>query len=353
MQKRWYEQKGMILLLLTGAVYFFLRYLSPLLAPVLAAGIFLTLCYPAFDDLQKRTGIKKQYMAGTLLILVCVILMGILWWGSAYLFRKIPEWAEGLNGLQETFKFSLTDCCNKLESFFSLETGKLADMIQRQLEISIAAIQDSLLSGIVGNGWNYLKTVLSLFAVLAVTVIATILLARDYDALLAMVGRQRWSMMMLEVTLKVIRYLATYVKAQFLIMLCISLICVIILTIAGIRGSVFLGILAGLLDALPFIGTGIVLIPLAVWQLLSGAFLKAFFCILLYGICALLREFLEPKLIGRQVGVYPFIILISVYAGIRLFGLWGVMKGPVGMVMIWQSYDCICRYIDNKKQDGL
>lgn len=78
MQKKWYEQKGMVLLLLTGAVYFFLRYLSPLLTPILAAGILLTLCYPAFDDIQKKTKIKKQYMASAMLVLIGAVLMGLV-----------------------------------------------------------------------------------------------------------------------------------------------------------------------------------------------------------------------------------------------------------------------------------
>lgn len=75
MQKKWYEQKGMVLLLLTGAVYFFLRYLSPLLTPILVAGILLTLCYPAFDDIQKKTKIKKQYMASAMLVLIGAVLI--------------------------------------------------------------------------------------------------------------------------------------------------------------------------------------------------------------------------------------------------------------------------------------
>lgn len=85
------------------------------------------------------------------------------------------------------------------------------------------------------NSWTYVKAVGSVFAVLAVTMIATVLLAKDYDDLLAMVGKQKWSVILLEVALKVIRYLATYVKAQLLILLGISLICVTLLSVAGVE----------------------------------------------------------------------------------------------------------------------
>ena len=73
------------------------------------------------------------------------------------------------------------------------------------------------------------------------------------------------------------------------------------LGIAGIKHGVLWGILAGILDALPFIGTGVVLVPLGVWQLLEGSFGRALICGALYVVCIFLREILEPRLIGRSV----------------------------------------------------
>lgn len=89
---------------------------------------------------------------------------------------------------------------------------------------------------------------------------------------------------------------------------------------------------------LPFIGTGIMLIPLAVFQLLYGNYGSAVLIVCLYGICVLLREFLEPRLIGSKVGILPVGILFAVFAGIRLFGIFGIIKGPVGLVVICEAY---------------
>ena len=88
---------------------------------------------------------------------------------------------------------------------------------------------------------------------------------------------------------------------------------------------------------LPFIGTGIILIPLGIWQLLNGWYVQTVVCFILYGVCVIMREFLEPKLIGKKVGIYPIAILLSVYAGVKLFGLGGILKGPLGLVMIYQG----------------
>ena len=67
-------------------------------------------------------------------------------------------------------------------------------------------------------------------------------------------------------------------------------------------------------EMLPFIGTGIVLVPLAVWQFVNLQYGKMVVCLLLYGACAPLREWLEPKLIGRRVGIAPVCLLLGIYA---------------------------------------
>lgn len=102
------------------------------------------------------------------------------------------------------------------------------------------------------------------------------------------------------------------------------------------EGGIFLGILAGILDMLPFVGTGIVLVPLSVWQLLNGYYVRMIVCLALYGICALTRELLEPRLIGRETGIAPICILFSVYAGLKLFGVGGIIKGPLALIVIYE-----------------
>lgn len=338
------------LLLITGAVYFFLRWISPLVTPMLIAGMFLTLCYPAFDDIQRKTRIKKQYMASAILLLLCAVLILLVWFGGSFLLQKIPVWVEGIDGMQQSFAVIVGDCCTNVGTLIGMDISELTHTIVGQVDLFVENLQMQILPGVVGGSWSYIRQLLSVIAVLAVTMIATVLLAKDYDAILAFMGAGRESRVVLEVALRVIRYLATFLKAQVIILLAIGTTCVTILSLAGVSKSVLFGVLAGILDAFPFIGTGIVLVPLAIWQLAQGYYWKALFCIVAYGISALIREFLEPKLIGKREGVYPIAILIAVYAGIRLFGLWGIIKGPVGLVMIRQAFRAYKRYVDDAEQ---
>ena len=147
-------------------------------------------------------------------------------------------------------------------------------------------------------------------------------------------------------------YIITFIKAQGVILLTISVLCSIVLSLAGVAGGIMFGILAGVLDVLPFIGTGIVLVPLSVWQLINGQYGRMAVCLVLYGVCILTRELLEPKLIGRQIGVAPVFMLLAVYAGIRLFGVGGIIKGPLALIVIveiWKVMNARQRAFDEKK----
>lgn len=349
-KKAIWQNKYVLLLLITGAVYFLLKWISPLLTPVLLAGVFLTLCYPAFDDIQKKTHIKKQYMATAILLLICALLIVFVWWAGSFLIQELPLWFSDMGSVQESVEIVIERGCQGISDILGVDMAGISRALTGQLAVFVENFQIQVLPGIIGSSWGYIKQLLSIIAVLAVTMIATVLFAKDYDEILARAGAQKGSRMVLGVVLKVIRYLASFVKAQCVIMLVISLLCVLVLGFCGVPNGILFGILAGVLDALPFIGTGIVLIPLAIFQLVFGHYVRAVICVLLYAACAVLREFMEPKLIGKKVGVYPVAILISVYAGLQLFGLWGIVKGPVGLVIIKQTYEVCREFLDDANQ---
>ncbi|NLL76801.1 MAG: AI-2E family transporter, partial [Clostridiales bacterium] len=118
----------------------------------------------------------------------------------------------------------------------------------------------------------------------------------------------------------------------------ISGLCAVTLFFTGIEGGISLGVFTGFMEMLPFIGTGMVLIPLAFWQILNEHYVRAVICVILYVTCIIIRELLEPKLVGEQVGILPVCILFAVYAGVKLFGIFGIIKGPLALITIYEVY---------------
>ena len=102
---------------------------------------------------------------------------------------------------------------------------------------------------------------------------------------------------------------------------------------------VSLGFLTGFLDMLPFIGSGIVLLPIAIFLFLEGKIWQGCGCLLVYGICVFLRQIMEPKLIGDKINVYPIAVLLSVFFGMHFFSIGGIVLGPVSLFLIREIYE--------------
>ena len=98
------------------------------------------------------------------------------------------------------------------------------------------------------------------------------------------------------------------------------------------------GGLIALVDALPVLGTGTVLIPWALFRLLRGETVFGVALLVLYGLTVTMRTALEPRFVGRQIGLHPLITLLSMYAGFTLFGLPGMLLLPIAALMARQLW---------------
>ncbi|MGL5151200.1 MAG: AI-2E family transporter [Clostridium sp.] len=120
-------------------------------------------------------------------------------------------------------------------------------------------------------------------------------------------------------------------------MLTIQLILILISTleimigflILRIPNGFLLGIICGILDLLPYVGTIIVFIPIIIYNILVKNYLIAFAVVILFIIVQVVREVLEAKFLSNRLELHPLLVLLSIYIGVKLFGILGVFVGPV------------------------
>ena len=327
-----------ILLFITGAVYFFLKYLTPLLAPVLTAVLFVTMFGPLLKDIHDKFHINRQIGAVFLLILAGVFLSLILWILISWIVGSLPSWVSGLSSVENEILDFVSRTCSLVGKLVGVDSVYLENMLVGKINEGFDTFKNQILHGVLTQSLQYAGIIIRVGGFLITFIITTVLLAKDYDDIMNRLLDREDCHVFLELMCGIIRYIATYVKAQLIIMAVISGVAVAGLSLLQIRHGVLWGTLAGLLDALPLIGTGVVLIPLAISQFFAGSYAKGIFCLGIYGLCAFVREITEPKLIGKSIGVTPVMVLISLYVGIRLFGAWGIIKGPLGFILIYQSY---------------
>ena len=343
------QSKMLTLLLITAVVYFFLRYLTPLFSPILVAMLFVTIFGPFLKSLQARLRIHRQVGAILLLVLGFGLLVVLVWVLFSWIVGSLPEWVGQLEALEPKLEELIQKGSESIGEMLGIDGEYLESTLLARLEEWMDYFQNEGAAGMLSGSLLYLKKLALLGGFLVTFVIATVLLARDYDRIMNNLLDREEFHVLLEVICGIIRYIATFVKAQVVIMSLISLTAGVVLWICGIRHGALWGMLAGLLDALPFIGTGIVLLPLSLTQLFQGLYGRALTCLILYAVCVFLREILEPRLIGRPMGISPIAVLTAVYAGIRLFGVWGIIKGPLGFMIIYQSWQSLMRRMGEKE----
>ena len=101
------------------------------------------------------------------------------------------------------------------------------------------------------------------------------------------------------------------------------------LFLLGVPRAVFWAALVAAVDAVPMLGTGLVLGPWAAVSFLQGDNLRGAGLLGIYGVAAMTRTVLEPRLVGRQLGLDPLVTLAALYLGFRLWGLPGLLLAPV------------------------
>lgn len=334
-------KKYVQIVLVTLAVYFGMKYLSPVVSPFIFAFLLAGLLNPLVTKLHRILKIKKSVLAGLFLFLFAGLVFFVLWILLSLLLSGGRNIASQLPDFQKEFGILLENCCCSLEDRFGIDGIVIENFILEQVDILVENLEVKVLPAVMGKSFDYLKGIAGGISFFVVTAIAVLLIMKDYGRLCEKIKAEKELEGVLHVCRKVVLYVKTFMKAQMVLLLIISTICAVTLGLVGMKGGIFYGMLTGFMDMLPFIGTGIMLTPLALFMLLDGKVWQAVVCFLLYAVCAVTREFLEPRLIGNKVGVWPVGILFAVFAGIKLFGVPGIIKGPLSLVIICET----CRYL--------
>ncbi len=120
-----------------------------------------------------------------------------------------------------------------------------------------------------------------------------------------------------------------YIKAQLIIMAVVFVVLLTGFAVMKVEFSILLAFVISLVDAIPVLGTGLVLNPMAFIYLIQGDYFRAIGFVSLYVVVLVLRHFIEPRVLSGQLGMHPIITLVSMYMGFKLIGVSGMIIGPL------------------------
>ncbi len=347
------RKKYLMAVIVVFAVYFAMKYISPIASPFIFAFLIAGTLNPLVQKLHKKIKVKKSILTALILLIVCGLILILAWMLFSSLVTGGSRLAARMPYYQEELCVLLGDCCNLMEKKFGVDGVQIENFVLEQVNVLIENLEVNVLPEIMGKSVDCMKNIVGFGSFVVIMIIAVLLIMKDFDEYTQKLKKEEELKGFREVVEKVIIYVKTFVKTQVIILCIISAVCAVTLSLLGMKGGILYGILTGIMDMLPFIGTGIMLIPLAFFMLVNGNGWQAFLCFGLYGVCALIRELLEPKLIGERVGVWPVGILFAVFAGLRLFGVWGIIKGPLSLVIICETCKYLWRQQEGETQEGV
>ena len=336
------EKKRLLIILgVTLAVYLGIRFLLPHVIPFFIAWILVSLLDPLLKKIRRRLPWKKEVLAAILLTVLFLLAGVIFYFFCSALMEQLGRVIANFDRYYNDVCVFLDDCCSMVEQKAGLKDGRIRSAMDQGLEQAAVHLQGKMVPDVLDHSFQYLMELLSGLGFFFLIFIAVILLVKDYDEILEKLENYKLFRKIRRVIRRISHTGGTYLKSQLLIMGIITVMCVGGLYLLGNSYALLLGILIGILDALPFLGTGTILLPWALVLLVRRSYGQALGYAGLFFVTNTVRELLEPRLIGTRIGIYPFVMALSVYVGLCLFGPTGVFTGPAGLVLIME----ICKEI--------
>ena len=331
-------------LLSFGAViYVVLKYLLPLLIPFIIAWLLVALTKGGAESLADKMHVPRKVVrliSSLCAVLVLALGLGlILWRSTAALFRFLSDIVES-NGV-----------LSLLEELLSSERPILGNLIPDELAAlvgnSIDGLISSAMSAVGGLATHLVSGLPTAFLFLLVTIISIVYFALDYESIQSFVLRtlpKSLSGRLSDLRRGVLSVMGKYLRSYALIMLITYITLFLGLLILRVEHSPIIALLIAFLDVLPVIGVGTVILP---WSLISFALGDKFLgigLILLFVVNAVLRQLIEPRIVGKSLNLHPIVSLGAIYLGYALFGFAGLLILPLIAVSL-------SAFLSNSKPD--
>lgn len=336
MENKYVVKIGAFVVVFFGALLA-MRYLFPIVLPFLLGLFIAVISAPGLKFLQERLHLPRALACFLAVTLELVLLLGLMWLLFALGYRELTALAKGI-----------PDIVQQLTNQVGFIRGWLLDMVH-QLPSGLSAALDRTVTDLFTSGSILLEKgasgALSIIGMLlggipggaillGTAVISGYMIAAQLPTLKKrLFSSNLWKNQLSPVASRLKETVGCWLKAQVKLSGITLVIVAVGLLLLRTKHSILWALLIALVDAVPMLGTGTVLIPWAVICLIHGEMVRAIGLVGVYVTAMLIRSAMEPKLVGKQLGLNPLLTLVALYAGYRLWGVMGMILAPILAVM--------------------
>lgn len=326
-------------------IYFAFKYVMAALTPFVLAFIIAAILRPVVRFIKNKMKFKARIASTAVVILFYCTVGALLTLGAVKLIAAIAKWVNMLpDYYKNTLMPSVKDILSAIEEKIRIINPDVSLEINTVMSWLASKLQE--MTKIVDTAFTLVSGIPSLLLSILITIIATFFISADYEH----IGKwciaqfpEKTQNTILEIKQYVATILVKYIRSYALILLITFTELFVSLSIAnlifddmvGTMGRVALvSFLIAVFDILPIVGTGTVLIPWAAVSLIQNKFGIGIALLIIYVVITVIRQIIEPKIVGKQVGLHPVATLIAMVSGTALFGIVGLFGFPIILALL-------------------
>lgn len=328
-------RKLLTLAALLAGLFLGVRYLLPLIFPFLLGGALALAAEPIVRFSCRRLRLPRPVAAGigvgmsfSFLAMIILMLAALVLRQLRTLAGVLPDLEESIQGGMASLSSRLLELADKVPGGIgAILTQNINDLfsggsrVLDQATSYLLHLASGILSRVPGRALSFGTAIIASFMISAK-------LPKLKSALRARLGTRKLQPVL--DTLRQLRHsLGCWLKAELKLSGITFFVALLGLLLLRIPYAPLWAVVIALVDAFPVLGTGTVLVPWSLISFLQGDHLLAFGLLGLYAAAAVTRTVLEPRLVGRQLGLDPLVTLLALYAGFKLFGLGGMILSPI------------------------
>ena len=332
---------------------FLLFHFIRLTYPFLIAGMLAFLIHPLVNLMQRYLRFPRPLAVLTSILLLIALVSTVLTIlvkktidGILYLSEYIPQQIEVISyNIQNYFNEYILPLWDQgIGIMDNLEPSQKQALQEGILILgnNLASLLGSIGQAIANGISTFIGALPITFTVIIFSILAIYFISKDFNKYRT-IYKERLPKIFQEKTLDVLRDLRKkifgFLKSQIIMMILTAIVSLIGLLILRVDQALTLAIILGLIDLLPYFGPGLILIPWSIYSFFTGDLFMGIGLLVLYASTVTVRQFAEPKVLSTSMKLNPLAVLISLFAGLQLFGMFGLVIGPISLVLLISLYE--------------
>lgn len=333
-------RKLVSILLIFALMYISITHLLPFFAPFVLAIIVSCINEPVIRILVKLKITRNLAAVISLLVTISAFAFAITS-GIIKLLDELTVLQKNLVTHSSDISAQLDKLFFKITNFYNALPIGITDTIASNLS-TLTYRLTGVITSLIQRAINTASSIPAITVFIIITLLATYFISSDKKRISLFLYRQLPISMRKNMTaLKqgTFKALLGYFRAM-LIMMGLTFVEVSIgLFLLDVKYAFLMALIVGMAEAVPVFGTGLVMLPWISWHLITGDMSMVFGLAIIYILGVLLRQILEPKIVGSQIGLHPLVTLLAMYIGLKFFGVLGMFIGPISIIIVKNIQD--------------